>query len=154
MTVSSGGSVIDFFEPEDGFSDPGITALCDECGVGDVLGSGDGYRRIIASARQDGKTVGYACAMYVEDSADIGSVCVSPRFRRRGIAGRMLDGIIGLLKKKGVINVALEVREGNAAGRALYASRGFADAGIIRNYYRAPTENAVRMALALGENIK
>ena len=153
MTVSSDGSVIDFFEPEAGFSDGGITALCLECGVEDVLnGCRDGYGRIVAVARNDGGISGYACALYVGDSADIGSICVAEPFRRRHIADVMLGGIIELLLKKKIVKVWLEVRESNAAARALYSAHGFREAGTVRSYYRAPTENAVRMALDLGEN--
>ena len=153
MTVSSGGSVIEFFEPEAGFSDGGITALCKECGVEDVLnGCRDGYGRIVAVAKTDGGISGYACALYVGDSADIGSICVTEPFRRRHIADAMLDGIIKLLLKKKIGKVWLEVRESNAAARALYSAHGFCETVIVRNYYRAPTENAVRMVLDFGEN--
>ena len=88
----------------------------------------------------------------VDDSADIGSICVAEPFRRRHIADVMLGGIIELLLKKKIVKVWLEVRESNAAARALYSAHGFREAGTVRSYYRAPTENAVRMALDLGEN--
>ena len=39
----------------------------------------------------------------------------------------------------------LEVRESNSAAIALYESLGFAKAGVRRNFYDDPCENAVIM---------
>ena len=146
MTVSSDGSVIDFFEPEAGFSDGGITALCEECGVEDVLnGCRDGYGRIVAVARNDGGISGYACALYVGDSADIGSICVAEPFRRRHIADVMLGGIIELLLKKKIVKVWLEVRESNLPAQSLYLSLGYLPVGRRPRYYERPVEDAILM---------
>ena len=45
----------------------------------------------------------------------------------------------------------LEVREGNARARGMYAKHGFAQDGIRRNYYRTESgrENAVLMTAHL-----
>jgi len=43
----------------------------------------------------------------------------------------------------------LEVRDSNVAARALYASRGFAEIGRRRDYYRRPREDALVLRLSI-----
>jgi ribosomal-protein-alanine N-acetyltransferase len=63
--------------------------------------------------------------------------------RGQGVGGRLLDATIGELERRGATSTFLEVRESNAAARALYASRGFDSVGRRRNYYRRPVEDAL-----------
>ena len=42
-------------------------------------------------------------------------------------------------------SVTLEVRETNVAAIRLYESMGFREAGIRKNYYKEPIENALIM---------
>ncbi len=151
MTVSLGGSVIEFSEPSRDFPHEKIDLLCRACGMDSMLGNtgADGYGRIISVARTDGDDVGYCCALYIADSADIGALCVREDFRRRHLADVMLGGIIETLAGKGVKDVFLEVRESNAGAIALYAAHGFRAVGKIKNYYCSPAEDAVRMALEI-----
>jgi ribosomal-protein-alanine N-acetyltransferase len=46
-------------------------------------------------------------------------------------------------RQAGCIVMHLEVREANAAARALYESRGFGRVGRRTRYYREPVEDAL-----------
>jgi ribosomal-protein-alanine N-acetyltransferase len=46
--------------------------------------------------------------------------------------------------------IELEVRASNRAALCLYKAEGFAVQGTRRGYYKAPVEDAILMALALG----
>ena len=48
-------------------------------------------------------------------------------------------------EKNGIVAFTLEVRESNHAAIALYEKFNFINAGVRKNYYEKPTENAVIM---------
>ena len=75
-----------------------------------------------------------------DDEAEILNLAVSPRFRKRGVAQ-------ALLRAFPAAHIFLEVRESNAAARALYSKAGFQQVGIRPNYYVQPNEAAIVMRL-------
>ena len=96
-----------------------------------------------------GAVQGYVVAWFVLDEGEIGNLAVSAEARRGGIGARLLDGAIGAVRKARVDSLYLEVRDSNAAARALYASRGFVEVGRRRDYYRRPKEDALVLRLSL-----
>jgi ribosomal protein S18 acetylase RimI-like enzyme len=52
-------------------------------------------------------------------------VAVSPRFRRRGVGGRLLDEAVAYFVEAGMSDVYASIEEDNAESEALFASRGF-----------------------------
>ena len=96
-----------------------------------------------------GDVRGYVVAWYVLDEGEIGSLAVHGSARRQGIGARLLDGAIAAVRASDVDSLYLEVRDSNAAARALYASRGFAEVGRRREYYRRPKEDALVLRLDL-----
>lgn len=105
---------------------------------------------IFLVAEQDGRTAGYVGCQTVQDEGYITNVAVSPDFRRQGIAKALITELIEQAKAKRLAFVTLEVRESNAAARALYAGAGFQPVGIRKNFYSNPTENAVLMTINFG----
>jgi [ribosomal protein S18]-alanine N-acetyltransferase len=93
----------------------------------------------------DFRVVGYVIAFAIGEDAELLNIAVEPPFRGRGLAGQMLDALLIELGSRGVRAAFLEVRESNRAARALYGSRGFAEIGRRRNYYRRPVEDALVM---------
>ena len=89
--------------------------------------------------------VGYVVAWFVVDEAEVANVAVALEARGRGIGARLLDEAIHVARREGAAAVYLEVRDSNAAARALYASRGFVEVGRRRRYYRRPVEDALVM---------
>ena len=90
-----------------------------------------------------GVVLGYVVAWFVVDEAEIANLAVSDQARRAGIGARLLDHAVGAAEQRQCRVVFLEVRESNAAARALYASRGFEVAGRRSKYYRKPVEDAL-----------
>ena len=90
-----------------------------------------------------GRILGYVVAWFVVDEAEIANLAVADDLRRSGIGARLLDHALETAGVRKARVVFLEVRESNAAARALYASRRFAVAGRRAKYYRKPVEDAL-----------
>jgi [ribosomal protein S18]-alanine N-acetyltransferase len=70
---------------------------------------------------------------------------VSPRWRRRGVAGTLLQHALAGFSDQGYATCFLEVRNSNAAARLLYQKAGFLPAGTRKHYYSQPVEDALLM---------
>ena len=79
------------------------------------------------------------------DEAEITNIAVSADLRNQGVAGKLLEILGTICKRRGVKYLHLEVRESNAAARHLYEKIGFTIDGIRKNFYQKPVENAVLM---------
>jgi ribosomal-protein-alanine N-acetyltransferase len=95
---------------------------------------------------------GYLVAWFVADEGEIANLAVREPTRRRGIGAALLDAALDEGGRRGAKAIYLEVRDSNAAARALYASRDFAEVGRRRNYYRKPTEDAIVLRRSVGES--
>lgn len=93
--------------------------------------------------------LGYAVLWRAADEAELATLAVDPGFRGRGIAGSLLDHLIGVARADGVKSVFLEVRPSNEAALSLYRGRGFRELGVRRHYYDRPTEDAKVLRLRL-----
>jgi ribosomal-protein-alanine N-acetyltransferase len=78
---------------------------------------------------------GFVLARIAADEAEILTLAVAPEARRRGLGGALLAAAMAGAAARGASAMVLEVAEGNAAARALYAAAGFAEAGRRRRYY-------------------
>ena len=78
----------------------------------------------------------------VLDEGYINNVAVREEYRQRGIASALLDVFIRFAKAHQLAFLTLEVRDSNAPAAALYASLGFAQIGLRKNYYQHPKEDA------------
>lgn len=79
---------------------------------------------------------------------DITSVAVSPEYRRRGLAAKLIGEFEKLLPAD-TESIFLEVRESNSGAIALYEKCGFERLSVRKNFYVQPRENAVVMAKKL-----
>lgn len=61
----------------------------------------------------------------------IGNVAVAPEWRGRGIARRLMEAAVELVRHNGGDWVALQVRSDNAIARGLYQSLGFVETGEL-----------------------
>jgi len=93
-------------------------------------------RNVVADRAVAGRrTAGFVISRMAADQAEILSVAVASRDRRRGLARKLLDVHLGRLAGYGVGSVFLEVDEGNAAARRLYAGLRFVQVGRRDRYY-------------------
>ena len=93
-----------------------------------------------------GHVCGFICARIVAGEWEIENVVVAEKFRRHGIAAELTRSLIAQWEESAGTAVLLEVRESNAAARALYAKCGFHETGRRRGYYREPVEDAILYA--------
>jgi len=85
---------------------------------------------------------GFLTASCILDSADLTAIAVSPEYRKKGLAGKLLEA---LFEKIGSAEIFLEVRESNQNAIALYQKYQFQQVGIRKNFYQNPQENAILM---------
>ena len=96
-------------------------------------------RNVLAHrATISGGLCGFVISRLAADEAEILSVAVASPQRGRGLAGRLLDLHLRTLAGRGVRAVFLEVDEGNAAAKRLYARRQFREVGRRQAYYAGP----------------
>ena len=91
------------------------------------------------------KVVGYAGLQVVLDEGYIANIAVFPEYRRRGVAGQLLQVFMNFAEANRLAFLTLEVRASNQAAIALYESRGFLEVGRRKNYYEHPKEDAIIM---------
>ena len=99
----------------------------------------------IAAVGEDGTLLGYAGLLVVLDEGYITNVAVRPAYRRQGIASDLLGVFERFARGHQLAFLTLEVRASNAAAIALYEKMGYARAGVRKNYYEHPREDAVIM---------
>ena len=89
------------------------------------------------------EVVGYAGLLVMADEGYITNVAVFPEYRRRGVAGQIIQVFDNFARGNRLAFLTLEVRPSNAAAIALYKGFGFEEVGRRRNYYDLPKEDAL-----------
>ena len=96
-------------------------------------------------AEEEKDILGY-CGMWgIAGEGQITNVAVKKTCRKKCIGKQMLELLLQKGEKNGIVAFSLEVRESNHAAIALYEKFNFINAGVRKNYYEKPTENAVIM---------
>ncbi|MFF2297145.1 ribosomal protein S18-alanine N-acetyltransferase [Arthrobacter bambusae] len=116
----------------------------------DELAQVDTRRYVVAES--DGQIVAYAGLMCIEPIADVQTIAVVPEFEGRGIGSAILTELIEEARRRGAVEVLLEVRADNPRAQALYVRFGFEQIHVRRRYYRDGTD-ALIMRLTLTEGI-
>lgn len=93
----------------------------------------------------DGTVAGYCGYCGVAGEGYIYNVAVKADFRQQGIGYRMLNELIEHAQNKGIYSLTLEVRKSNYPAINLYKKLGFMEAGIRKDFYTKPTEDALIM---------
>jgi ribosomal-protein-alanine N-acetyltransferase len=92
---------------------------------------------------EDGRAVGFCSFWRVLDELHINNIAVLPPFRRLGVARTLLTYALSEGVALGARRATLEVRRSNDAARLLYERFGFTIAGVRRDYYTKPVEDAL-----------
>ncbi len=87
-------------------------------------------------ARDGDRPVGFSLCRLIVDEAELLLIAVCPESRGTGVGTALLAAALDDARARGVSEIFLEMRDGNAAARALYAGRGFVEVGRRRDYYR------------------
>jgi [ribosomal protein S18]-alanine N-acetyltransferase len=78
---------------------------------------------------------GFVLVRFAADEAEILTIAVRARFRRRGYGRMLMEDVIRRLYRERIARLFLEVERANVAAVSLYRSLGFVVAGERRNYY-------------------
>lgn len=93
------------------------------------------------TARVEGSLLGCAALRRLSDEhAELKSMRTTPLARRRGVAGRLLDHVLGEARVRGHRRISLEtgVEDYFAPARNLYLTRGFVECGPFADYALDP----------------
>lgn len=112
---------------------------------------GNPRARFMVAQDGTGLVLGYLGLHYVLDEGYIANIAVDPLYRRRGIACALLSDAEDFAKKASLSFLTLEVRQSNLAAQRLYRRHGFSPAGLRKNYYQHPKEDAVLMTRRVKE---
>lgn len=123
---------------------PALYEIEKECFVGSFRWSRDLFGKTLLSAAQknnvwiaeeDGKIVGFLLADETGSKGHIETVNIPKAARRRGIASELIAVCEKEFKKRGRIEIALEVHTENPA-QILYHKLGYRVTGFRRHYYK------------------
>jgi ribosomal-protein-alanine N-acetyltransferase len=99
--------------------------------------------RLYAARAADDELVGYCATWLLFDELHINSLAVAAAWHRRRVARRLLAFVFRDAVAAGATKATLEVRQSNAAARALYEGFGFHVEASRRDYYDHPREDAL-----------
>ena len=91
--------------------------------------------RLFLVATLAGRMAGYSSAVADAKRAELVSIAVHPRYRRRGVARALINRTLALLRGEGVRQCWLTVRPANAEAIRLYESFGFRHVRRVKDYY-------------------
>ncbi|MBE6785795.1 MAG: ribosomal-protein-alanine N-acetyltransferase [Ruminococcaceae bacterium] len=92
------------------------------------------------------KTVAAYMGMHIVlDECYIANVAVKSEYRKQGFGKSLVENALSVAKKKGCSFITLEVRVSNRPAISLYEKCGFEGIGERKDFYSAPTENALIM---------
>ena len=112
----------------------------------------DDEKYVVLCVRNDsGEILGYAGMYHVLDEGYITNVAVAAASRRKHLADALISKLLEISEGLALSFVTLEVRESNLPAISLYKKHGFEEAGLRKNYYLAPRENAMIMTKFLSE---
>jgi ribosomal-protein-alanine N-acetyltransferase len=93
---------------------------------------GDGIFGFLA---HDDAPLGVILCRIAADEMEVLTIGVKPAARGRGVARALMTAALGAARQSGAAAAFLEVAVDNVAAEGLYASLGFAEAGLRRDYY-------------------
>ncbi len=102
---------------------------------------------IYVMAEFDGKLAGYCGLWGVAGEGQIYNVAVAEEYRGRGIGRALMCALLKRGRAAGLTAFTLEVRKSNEYAIRLYEKLGFQSAGIRKDFYNLPKEDAVIMWL-------
>jgi [ribosomal protein S18]-alanine N-acetyltransferase len=99
-----------------------------------VAGALPSVRYLVAEDGDD--VIGHAVVSLVAEISELQRIAVDATRRRAGLATRLLDEVVDIVRRGGADRLLLEVREDNAAALAFYHARRFAEIDRRPGYYR------------------
>lgn len=98
-------------------------------------------------AEEEDIMLGYCGLRSIAGEGHIMNICVHPEFRGKGIGRMLAQMLIKRGREAGDGSFTLEVRKNNLRALTLYKKLGFIEAGIRKDYYNKPKDDAIIMWL-------
>ena len=92
--------------------------------------------------------LGFCITQFGEELAHLSLLAVEPRYRRHGVAARLVKWMLASARVAGIAVVHVEMRANNSEARCFYHALGFEMGELVRGYYQG-VESAQRMVLRL-----
>ena len=99
-------------------------------------------------AMQQDEVLGYGGMHTVLGESYVDNIAVFPEFRGHGVGRTLMAALIEKARENGGVFITLEVRTSNLPAIAMYRSLGFTEAGVRRNFYTEPREDALIFTLS------
>jgi ribosomal-protein-alanine N-acetyltransferase len=97
------------------------------------VGTAHRFNRVIRA--DDGTLIGYVFCAHAAGEIHVNKIAVAERWRRFGMARRLMAEVLRFGHATGAEEIYLEVRPSNAPARRFYQGIGFVDAGLRKGYY-------------------
>jgi ribosomal-protein-alanine N-acetyltransferase len=104
-----------------------------------------GSKAVVFSGSVHGDFAGFLLARSIFENLEILKVGVSPEYHRKGIGTLLMRAAYSEGIKRGCQRCFLEVRRSNLSAINFYLAHQFSIAGVRRNYYSDPLEDALIM---------
>ena len=91
----------------------------------------------------EGEVAGFCSFWRILDELHINNLAVAPEWRGSGAGTALMNRILAEGARMGARRATLEVRRSNEAALRLYQRLGFSIAGVRRDYYSQPVEDAL-----------
>jgi len=98
-------------------------------------------RFLIAETLPVSRIAGFSITWVIPPTAEIHNIAIKGEYQGRGLGRKLLTAVLDSLAGE-VDEVYLEVRTSNRKAISLYESAGFSCAGLRKDYYENPPEDA------------
>lgn len=115
----------------------------------EMFDSESAARIALVIAEGERRISSFLIARFAGSECELENIVVSESCRRNGFGSRLIQSLVSAARERHVLRLFLEVRESNAAARALYESCGFHVSGHRTSYYSAPAEDAITYVLSV-----
>jgi ribosomal-protein-alanine N-acetyltransferase len=96
-------------------------------------------------AEHDERVVGFMIYELHKTRLHILNFATAKDLRRRGVAGQMVEKLVGKLSSQRRTRILLEVRETNLDAQLFFRGQGFRAVTVLRDFYDDTTEDAYLM---------
>ena len=103
------------------------------------------YCIYVVAVAEDETVLGYSGLRRSFEEADVTNMAVASEARGKGIGEMLLRALMEMGREQGIERYTLEVRKSNEPAIRMYHKLGYEDAGIRKNFYSHPQEDAIIM---------
>jgi ribosomal-protein-alanine N-acetyltransferase len=102
---------------------------------GAMRGFAEAPGAVTVLAEAQGKLEGFCVAQLEQRTGYVVTLDVAPACRRRGLARQLMAEVESRLQSAGAVQMELHVFTGNAEAIRFYESIGYAQAGVVQDFY-------------------